>query len=144
MVQESEVEGDKALSRRDRNPCPRLTLPSLVIANVSVPSPFRKISYIWISVNIPSSFSSSFASSAAGAAPPAAAPPAAGAAAAPPPDPTFKSRSLTSLPSSAFAKRVAQIGSTSATPAALIMVLILSACRMRAVSHLFIPLNRAG
>jgi hypothetical protein len=52
---------------------------------------------------LPSSFSSSLASSAAASPPaPAAAPPAAGAAAALPPDPTFSSRSLTSLPSSAL------------------------------------------
>ena len=52
---------------------------------------------------LPSSFFSSSlgASSAVPAPPPAAAPPAAGAAA-PPPDPTFRRRSLTSLPSSAL------------------------------------------
>lgn len=52
---------------------------------------------------LPDSFSSSLVSSAAAPVPaPAAAPPAAGAAAAPPPEPTFSSRSLTSLPSSAW------------------------------------------
>ena len=82
-------------SRRDRSPCPRLTLPSL-----------RKILETTYgrgcNIIVPSSFSSSLAAGAS-AAPPAAAaaPPAAGAAAAPPPEPTFRSISFTSLPSSA-------------------------------------------
>ena len=71
--------------------------------------------------------SSFFSSAAAGASPPAAAPPAAGAAAAPPPEPTFDSRSFTSLPSRALAKSDVQMGSTSATLAALIRVWSLSA-----------------
>jgi hypothetical protein len=88
-------------------------------------------------VNIPSSFSSSAGASAPPAAAPPA-PPAAGAAAAPPPEPTFRSRSLTSLPSRAYfhirnhisraihsvgrtlANRVVQMGSTSSIFAALI------------------------
>ena len=72
--------------------------------------------------------SSFFSSAAAAASPPAAAPPAAGAAAAPPPEPTFDSRSLTSLPSRALANSDVQMGSTSATLAALIRVWSLSAC----------------
>ena len=52
-------------------------------------------------VDVPSSFFSSAAGSAPAASPAAgAAPPAAGAA--PPPEPTFRSRSLTSLPSRAY------------------------------------------
>ena len=80
-----------------------------------------------------SSFSSTLSSffSAAGASPPAAATGAGPDAAAPPPEPTFVRRSLTSLPSSALASRVAQIGSTS-TLAAEVSVLIFSACRGRA------------
>ena len=70
-----------------------------------------------------SSFSSSFFSSAfsSAAAPPAAAPPdgAATAAGAPPPDPTLVNNSLTSLPSKALAKRVAQMGSTGTLAAAV-------------------------
>lgn len=73
-----------------------------------------------------SSFSSSFGASAAGAPPAAgAAPPATGA---PPPAPTFDRSSFTFLPSSAFASRVAQIGSRS-TPAAFVNEMILSCCR---------------
>ena len=89
-------EGEKSLSRRDRSPCPRLTPPSL-LWGVSIRSlPNSGISW----VNVPSSFASSAgaASSPAAAAPPA---PPAGAAAAPPPEPTFRRRSLTSLPSRA-------------------------------------------
>ena len=75
-----------------------------------------------------SSFSSSFFSSSLGAsaaAPPAAAP-AAGAAAGPaPPAPTFERSSLTFLPSRAFARRDAQIGSSS-TDAAVVSARILS------------------
>jgi hypothetical protein len=95
--------------------------------------------------DVPSSF---FSSSAGAASPPAAAPPAppaAGAAAAPPPEPTFRSKSLTSLPSRAcpnirnhisaaihsdvrtLAKRVVQMGSTSSIFAALISDWSLSA-----------------
>lgn len=76
-----------------------------------------------------SSFSSSFFSSLGASASAAAAPPAAGAApvAGPaPPAPTFESRSLTFLPSSAFARRDAQMGSTSMF-AALVSAVILSA-----------------
>ena len=77
-----------------------------------------------------SSFSSSFFSSSLGAsaaaAPPAAAPGAAPAAGAAPPAPTFERSSFTSLPSSAFARRVAQIGSSS-TDAAVVKAVILSA-----------------
>ena len=86
---------ERELNRTDRNPCRRLTLPSLLVGTCQyMARGFRG------ELNIPSSFSSSFVSSAA-AAPPVAAPPAAGAAAAPPPEPTFSSRSLTSLPSRA-------------------------------------------
>jgi hypothetical protein len=102
--------GKKALSRRDRSPCPRLTPPSL--CGVLVLSPEK---CEW-RVDVPSSF---FSSSAGAASPPDAAappaPPAAGAAAAPPPEPTFRSRSLTSLPSRACrvsetASRVISLG----------------------------------
>ena len=90
------------LSRKDRNPCPRPTLPSLIRQCVSVCRP----SILGWSrhKDLPSSFSSFFASS-AGASPAAAAPPVApegAAAAAPPPDPTFNNMSLTFLPSSAY------------------------------------------
>ena len=81
------------LSRRGRNPCLRPTLPFL----------FRvlAICLAWnTDLIVPSSFSSSFLAGASAAAS-GAAPPAAGAAAAPPPEPTFRSMSLTSLPSSA-------------------------------------------
>ena len=84
------------LSRRGRNPGLRPTLPSLVGK--------LAIRLVWISDLIaPSSFSSSF-SAGASAAPPAAAaaPPEGAAAAAPPPEPTFRSMSFTSLPSSAY------------------------------------------
>jgi hypothetical protein len=132
----------KALSRRDRSPCRRLTPPSLRGALVSV----LRLTVDW--VNIPSSF---FSSSAGASAPPAAAPPAppaAGAEAAPPPEPTFRSRSLTSLPSRAYfhirnrvshaihsvvrtlANRVVQMGSTSSIFAALISDWSLSACNL--------------
>lgn len=79
-----------------------------------------------------SSFSSSFFSSSFGAsaAPPAAAagaPPVAGAA---PPAPTFERSSLTFLPSRAFARRVAQMGSSS-TPAAVVKATILSDYKSR-------------
>jgi hypothetical protein len=126
--------GKKALSRRDRSPCPRLTPPSL--CGVLVLSPEK---CEW-RVDVPSSF---FSSSAGAASPPDAAappaPPAAGAAAAPPPEPTFRSRSLTSLPSRAcrlvlshlgvrtLAKRVVQMGSTSSIFAALMSDWSLSA-----------------
>ena len=80
-----------------------------------------------------SSFASSFFSSAASsaaaspeaAAPPpeVATPPAAGA----PPPPTLESISLTSLPSRALARRVAQMGSRS-TLAAVVRVVIFSPC----------------
>jgi hypothetical protein len=66
-----------------------------------------------------SSFGSSFFSSSFGASAAAPPPEAAGAGAppptagAPPPEPTFERRSFTSLPSSAFARRFAQIGSSS-------------------------------
>lgn len=76
-----------------------------------------------------SSFSSSFFSSSLGASTAAAPAPAAGAAPAAgpaPPAPTFERRSLTFLPSSAFARRVAQIGSTSMA-AAFVSAVILSA-----------------
>ena len=72
-----------------------------------------------------STFSSTFSGSAAAAAPPAAG--AAPVAGAPPPAPTLERRSLTSLPSRALARRVAQMGSTSIL-AAVVRVLILSAC----------------
>ena len=70
-----------------------------------------------------SSFSSSFSSafsSAAGA--PPAAPAAVGApvAGAPPPAPIFERSSFTSLPSRAFARRLAQMGSTSTLAASVI------------------------
>lgn len=64
------------------------------------------------------SFSSGFSSSlvASGAAPPAAAPPAeAAAGAAPPPDPTFKRRSLTSLPSKAYTTKPDSVSEYSST-----------------------------
>ena len=138
--------GSEPLSRIDRNPCPRPTPPSLwkLVNRFPVLSVGR-------ASNVPSSFSSFFSSAAPASPPAAAAPPAAGAAAAPPPEPTFRSRSLTSLPSSAyrvpiasesssllvigmrcavhtFANSDVHIGSTSWTPAALMRVLSLSAC----------------
>ena len=64
-----------ALNRKDRSPCPRLTLPSL--RTVSIPMIYTCSQ----EENIPSSFSSSFAS----AAPPPEAAPAAGAPPPPPP-----------------------------------------------------------
>src|SRR5438309_212937 len=83
-------------SRRDRSPCPRLTLPFLMEHEY-------KSHVIWDAILPSSFFSSSLAAgSSAAAAPPPEAPPAAGAAAAPPPDPTFSKRSFTSLPSSAW------------------------------------------
>lgn len=84
-----------------------------------------------------SSFSSSFFSS-LGASASAAAPPAAGAApvAGPaPPAPTFESRSLTLLPSSAFARRDAQMGSTSMF-AALVSAVLLSAWQTQSQTQL--------
>jgi hypothetical protein len=86
-----------ALSRRDRSPCRRLTPPSLCAVSIC---PLPEYS-CW--GTIPSSF---FSSAAGASSPPVAAPPPAppvvGAAAAPPPEPTFRSRSLTSLPSRAY------------------------------------------
>lgn len=81
-------------SRRDRNPCPRRTPPSLQ-EHISTIHPLGSRSS---SQNVPSSLASSAGASAAAAAPPAAAP---GAAAAPPPEPTLTRRSLMSLPSRA-------------------------------------------
>jgi len=76
-----------------------------------------------------SSFSSSFFFSSASASPAGAAPPTAAAGAPtagpPPPEPTFESSSLTSFPSRALARRLAQIGSRS-TPAALVIAKIFS------------------
>jgi hypothetical protein len=75
-----------------------------------------------------SSFSSSLAASAGASASAAGPPPAkadGAAAGAPPPAPTFERRSLMFLPSSAFARRVAQMGSIS-TDAADVNVIILS------------------
>lgn len=87
-------------------------------------------------LNSPSSLASSFGASAAASPPAAAAPPAAaGAAAAPPPEPMLVKISLTSLPSRALAKREVQMGSTSATLAAVMRELILSACGDHHVSH---------
>lgn len=132
-------ERKKALSRRDRSPCPRRTPPSLW-SYVS----FRAGLARGICQNVPSSFFSS--SAGAAASPPAAAgaPPAPAAAGAPP-EPTFRSRSLTSLPSRAcpriryrlrvpiqsfartLAKSVVQMGSTSSIFAALMRDWSLSA-----------------
>jgi hypothetical protein len=84
----------KALSRRDRSPCHRPTPPSLCDKSV------RNDLCLLIWCNVPSSFSSSAGASALPAAAPPA-PPEAAAGAAPPPEPTFRSRSLTSLPSRA-------------------------------------------
>ncbi len=121
-----------ALSRRDRIPCLRRILPSLFWEK-QLAMHGAQSSYC---CNAPSSFFSSSAGAASSAAPPAAAPPAAGAAAAPPPpEPTFRSMSLTSLPSRALANRVAQMGSTSGTPAALMRVFNLSAYTNGAVSN---------
>ncbi|KZV85594.1 hypothetical protein EXIGLDRAFT_253326 [Exidia glandulosa HHB12029] len=108
-----------ALSRTDRSPTHRPISTTLSTQNGA-----RTMS------SSDSSFSSSFFSStfsSAAAAPPAAAPGAAAAAGAPPPAPTLERRSFTFLPSSAFARRDAQIASTS-TPAAVVNALILSAC----------------
>jgi hypothetical protein len=123
----------KALSRKDRNPYPRPIPPSLLCVSVKISKTTAG------KISLPSTFSSSLASStAAPADAPAAGPEAA---AAPPPDPTFRRRSLTSLPSSAcipsqshcrpgvlqrfvrtLAKREVQIGSTSAIFAAVMRV----------------------
>jgi len=73
-----------------------------------------------------SSFSSSFCASTASAEPDDAAGTLEPAAGAPPPEPTFDNSSLTFFPSRAFARRVAQIGSTS-TFAADVKATILSA-----------------
>ena len=111
------------LSRRDRSPCRRRTPPSLLIDLVSdrVLLAIGSMRY-----DLPSS---AFSSAAGASAEPeaAAAPPAAGAAA-PPPEPTFRRRSLTSLPSRALAKREVQMGSISGTLAAVMRDWSLSAC----------------
>jgi len=118
------LEKCKMSNRRDRSPCPRLTPPSL-LQNPMLVS-INRVFRCWTQMHVPSSFFSSAAGAASSVA--AGAPPAAGAAAAaPPPEPTFKSRSLTSLPSSAFAKSWHQIGSTSTTLAAEIRDWSLSA-----------------
>ena len=69
-----------------------------------------------------SSFSSSFSSafSSAAGAPPAAAAAGTPVAGAPPPAPIFERSSFTSLPSRAFARRLAQMGSTSTLAASVI------------------------
>lgn len=111
------------LSRKDRSPCPRptpLSLQQNIVSSNQAPQPPP------MHMHLPSSFSSSLGASSAAEAP-AAAPPAAGAAAAPPPEPTFNSSSFTSLPSSALAKRLHQMGSTSGTLAAVMMDWSLSA-----------------
>ena len=61
-----------------------------------------------------------------------------------PPDPTFMSRSFTSLPSRALANRDAQIGSTSVTLAALTRVWSLSACKIVASSARRVPWDGEG
>lgn len=119
----------KPLSRRDRSPYPRLTPPSLhttiPVSKLLTPSHLPTTNVF----NLPSSLASSLGASAAASPPAAAAPPAAvGAAAAPPPEPTFMSRSLTSLPSRALAKSWHQMGSTSGTLAAVMRDWSLSAC----------------
>ena len=120
-----------ALSRRDRSPCRRRTPPSLLDDIVSD----RVLVLVLSSMrfDLPSSAFSSAGASAEAAAPPAAAPPAAGAAA--PPEPTFRRRSLTSLPSRALAKREVQMGSISGTLAAEMRAWSLSACLRKYVSE---------
>lgn len=103
----------ETLSRRDRSPvvvsdCPHTRVEQLTMS--SSDSSFSS-----------SFFSSAGASSAAAAPPAAGAPPATGA----PPPPTLVRSSLTSLPSRALARRLAQTGSTS-RPAAWVMEVILS------------------
>ena len=119
------------LSRRDRSPCRRRTPPSLLDDIVSD----RVLVLVLSSMrfDLPSSAFSSAGASAEAAAPPAAAPPAAGAAA--PPEPTFRRRSLTSLPSRALAKREVQMGSISGTLAAEMRAWSLSACLRKYVSE---------
>ncbi len=113
-------EEERKISRRDRSPAHALesARPTRSCTEADV----RTMS------SSDSSFSSSFFSSSLGAsaaAPPAAAP-AAGAAAGPaPPAPTFERSSLTFLPSRAFARRVAQMGSSS-MDAAFVSARILS------------------
>jgi hypothetical protein len=111
-----------AINRRDRNP--------MHVVNIGSCSQKKKKEKKKEGRTISSSdssfgssfFSSSFGASAA-AAPPeaAAAPPTAGA----PPPPTFERRSFTFLPSSAFARSDAQMGSSS-TPAPSVRARILS------------------
>lgn len=112
VYKENKAEG-APLSRKDRNPCPRLTLPLLEQKKTLVSRIFQIIASRDIFVHssrklyIPSSFFSSAAGvasvGAAPPAPPAPAPAPAGAAA--PAEPTFVRRSLTSLPSRAFQNR---------------------------------------
>ena len=114
--------GGKKISRTDRSPARAAKLALPARPSTKTETGGRTMS------SSDSSFSSSFFSSSLGAsaaAPPAAAP-AAGAAAGPaPPAPTFERSSLTFLPSSAFARRDAQIGSSS-TDAAVVSARILS------------------
>jgi hypothetical protein len=117
----NEMERTKAESfnRTDRSPTSHISFR---------PSPIPKQMQGLTMSSSDSSFSSTFFSSSLGASaaapPPAAgaAPPAAGA---PPPAPTLERSSLMFLPSSAFARSEAQIGSSS-TPAALVRATILS------------------
>ena len=114
------------LSRRVQSPYPRRTPPPPSLFPSSAPMfPARVLLLLGWILNVPSCFFSSAVSAAPVAAPPEGAPPPT--AGAPPPEPTAMSRSLTSLPSRALAKREAQIGSQS-TLAALIRLVILSAC----------------